>query len=472
MKKFILRTVFFSALILFPGHSFAVDVPARDLSLDEFIEMSCSNDRVFEGILTEGLKINYFKKLEMPADDIVMAIKNNYAAYLRPDKGKPEYEFSLAKLFPFTGTEVEAGYSSTAKGSGAADIEGEFYATVTQPVARNAFGRANRLLDEIVGLEQDIAEYQVVEAYEKYLSSVINIYYDWNEAYENLKTAENSYKENMKILDNVREREKNNIALPVDVNKVLLQVLLKEETLIDAGNSFTEYTNLLKKSIGYGIEEELVPVGADMFEGVEIDFDADYAVFREDGRTSLILDMLEEKSLLEVDKYADALFPSIDLFVDYRIKGSDRTLNKDDKRVFAGFALEYPFPGQVENAELATAKIESTMKDLDRVNTQVRIYTELRNIYKEINKEKKLIKIAEKKIKTAQSVVHDDAINYSYGRVVLNNFIDEVNQLDLNRFSFIQRNIRLKKLIIEWLTITDRLVREEGDEIAVSPPSP
>jgi len=36
-----------------------------------------------------------------------------------------------------------------------------------------------------------------------------------------------------------------------------------------------------------------------------------------------------------------------------------------------------------------------------------------------------------------------------------------VNQLDLNRFNKIQYSIRLKKLIIDWLTLTDQLVRKK-----------
>ena len=472
MKNPTYKTIFISVVIIFNSHFLlaeSVDIPERKLSLNEFIELSCANDEVFEEILVESLKLNYLKKLKLPADDIVLSVKNSYAAFLRPDKGNPEYQFSLAKLFPYTGTNVEAGYSSTVTGPGHADIDGEFYASVSQPIAQNAFGKTYRLLDKIVGMEMDIAWYQIVEAYEKYLSSIINIYYDWNEAYENLRTAENSYKENMKMLDNVMEREKNNIALPVDVNKVRLQVMLKEETLIEAENSFMEFANLLKKSIGYDIEGILVPAGPDMFENIEIDFDKEYEVFREKGRTSIILDMLEERSALEIDKYADALLPSIELFAEYRIKAGDRYLEKDDKSVFAGLTLDYPFPGQVENAEYETSKIEHMRRILERSNTHIRIYTELRNIYEEIEKEKKLIKIAEEKIKVAESVVKDDTVNYSYGRVVLNNFIDEVNRLDLNRFSLIQRNIRFKKLIIEWLTITDRLVREEGKDLFVAP---
>ncbi len=439
---------------------------ADTLSLDEFIELACARDRVFEQILVENLKLNYKKKLELPADDIVMSSKSEYVAFIKHhDDGYPVYELSLSKLFPYTGTELEAGYNSAMKDTILGDIDAEFYATVSQPVARNAFGRATRLLDKIAGMEIDIAKYQIAEAYERYLSSIIRIYYNWYEAYENVKTAENSYNENMKLLKNVQEREKSNIALPVDVNKVRLQVLLKEETLISVRNQFERYTNLLKKSIGYDAEEGLLPYPTDQYDGVVINFEEDYKRFRDESRTSMILDLLEEKSDIEVDKDADDLLPSIDLFAKYAIKADDRYLNKDDKRVMAGVTLEYPFPGQVEHAEYETSKVEHESRVLEKVNTHIRIYTELRNIYEEIERTRELIKISEEKIKTAQSIVDDDTINYSYGKVILNNFIDEVNQLDFNRFSKIQYSIKLKKLIIDWLTLSDQLVRRKDLEI-------
>lgn len=434
----------------------------RTLSLDEFIEQACARDKVFEQILVENLKLNYKKGLELPAGDIVLSSKSEYAAFVKnDDKGYPAYEVSLSKLFPYTGTELEAGYTSTMKDTLLGDIDAELYTTVSQPVARNAFGRATRLLDKIVGMEIDIAKYQIVEAYETYLSSIIRIYYDWYEAYENLKTAENSYNENVKLLKNVEDREKSNIALPVDVNKVRLQVLLKEETLIVIRIQYDEYTNLLKKSIGYDVEADLMPYPTDQYDGVTIEFEEDYKKFREESRTSLILDMLEEKSGIEVDKDADDLLPSIDLYAEYSVKADDRRLGKDDKRVRAGISLEYPFPGQVERAEYETSKVEQEKRVLEKLNTHIRIYTELKNVYQEIEKTRQLIKIAEEKIKVAQSIVDDDTVNYSYGKVILNNFIDEVNQLDLNRFSKIQYSIKLKTLIIDWLTLTDQLVRKK-----------
>lgn len=39
----------------------------------------------------------------------------------------------------------------------------------------------------------------------------------------------NSYNENLKLLENVKQREKSSIALPIDVNKINLQVLEKKK---------------------------------------------------------------------------------------------------------------------------------------------------------------------------------------------------------------------------------------------------
>ena len=372
MKKALI-IIFLSVFAALPAFAQEAE-KVETLSLDEFIELACARDKVFEQILVENLKLNYKKKLELPADDIVISAKSEYEVFIKyDDKGYPIYEVTLSKLFPYTGTELEAGYNSTVKDTIIGNIDAEFYARVSQPVARNAFGKATRLLDKIVGMEIDIAKYQIVEAYENYLSLIVHIYYDWYEAYENVKTAENSYNENVKLLKNVEEREKNNIALPVDVNKVRLQVLLKEETLIALRNQFEEYTNLLKKSIGYDIEEDLLPYSKDQYDNAAIDFEADYEIFRKKSRTSVILDMLEEKSDLEVDRDADDLLPSVDLFAEYAIKSDDRYLEKDDKRVFAGVSLDYPFPGQVEHAEYETAKVEHQRRMLDKVNTHIRI---------------------------------------------------------------------------------------------------
>ncbi|NQT32452.1 MAG: hypothetical protein HQ594_02125, partial [Candidatus Omnitrophica bacterium] len=70
---------------------------AETLSLDEFIVLACARDKVFEQILIENLKLNYKKKLELPADDIVIAAKSAYETFVKyNDQGYPIYEVLLS----------------------------------------------------------------------------------------------------------------------------------------------------------------------------------------------------------------------------------------------------------------------------------------------------------------------------------------------------------------------------------------
>ena len=94
------------------------------------------------------------------------------------------------------------------------------------------------------------------------------------------------------------------------------------------------------------------------------------------------------------------------------------------------------------------------------MNLHRTLYTAIKNLNDEINNEKRLISVAEEKIALAQSIVDDDTKNYSLGRVTLNDLIDEVNKLEDNKFNRIVHEVQLKKLVIEWLRMTDNLVRE------------
>ena len=60
-------------------------------------------------------------------------------------------------------------------------------------------------------------------------------------------------------MENIRDRQKSSIALPIDVNKISLQVLAKKETLIDLQEKYQNALNFIKKSIRYDREEELIP---------------------------------------------------------------------------------------------------------------------------------------------------------------------------------------------------------------------
>ena len=447
------------AIIVFCFASFSEEAKLELLPLEEFIRLVSENDTNFEEILIDELKLKYKRPLALPARDLVLSLKSQYDFVLYKDRGNIENTLSLSKLFPFTGTEVSAEYDASFNPS-TYKISSEFAAMVSQPIARNAFGRNTRLLNKIVGLEVDIANYQIVEAYEDYLTALIQLYYNWYSAYENVKTAENSYNESLKLLENIKERQKYKIALPVDVNKISLQVAIKKETLISLQNKYTEYLNMVKESVRYDGKDELQPSVPSMYKNVVIDFEPDYEKFVKESRTIKVLGLLEGKSSLEVDEYADELLPSIDIIAGYSRKGAGHDIIDNEETVYAGASIDWPLPGEVEQAKYQDSKIDLKKTKLSSENIRMRLDTNLKNLHDTIEREKELISLAQEKVDFATSIVEDDRKNYSLGRLTLNDLIDEVNKLEDNKFNKIFHEIELKRLTIEWLRLTDQIVKE------------
>jgi len=436
-----------------------VATEGRILPLEEFIDLSVKKDTVFEEILIDELTLKYQKDLNLPARDLVLSVKTQYDFILDQNREETGGSVSLEKLFPYTGTEINAGYTVTPSLT-SSDSASSFTFEFTQPIAENAFGKVTRLKDTIIGLENEVARHQIVEAYEDYLAATLTSYCNWYEAYENLKIGESSYRENMKLLDNIKERQRNSIALPIDVNKITLQVLDKKEKLIELKEEYESALSEITKSIRYQGSEALIPQRPSLYDDTPIAFEKDFALFRRSSRTWKILRLLDEKTHFEVEQNANELFPSIDLFVGYNVKGENFGITSENSKAYAGVSIEWPFPDQVQRAEYEISKVERDKARLKVGNTYYQ-YALIESLALQIEREKKLKSISDEKISLAAAVLADETENYSFGKITLNDYIQAVNALDSSRFSEILHASLQKKLMIEWLRITDRLISKK-----------
>jgi hypothetical protein len=429
----------------------------RRLSIEEFVTLVTANDTVFDEILIDELKLKYRKDLLLPAKDIILAVKAQYDLFLGQKNDEPEVKLSLSKLFPFKGTELSLTYERTP--SIRTDLTpSSLQFLISQPIAQNAFGRSTKLLDKTIGVEIDVIRYQIIEAYEDYLSVLLATYYSWYSAYEDLMISRASYKENLKLLDNINKRRKQKIALPIDVNKVKLLVIGKRERVIALEEVYNNLTNLIQKSIRIETGRPIIPSNAFAYQEMDVDFERDYVRFQEESRTYEILDLLEEKSSLEVAKAADDLLPSTNLLLGYKVSGEDWDLDNNERMVFVGFSVEWPFPDEVDRAAHEVSIIDERKTKLSSQNKYIQIFTDLKNLDIAISRERKLLEIAEEKIKLSEDILKEESENYSFGKVTLNDYIDAVNRLDVNRFNKIFRIVQMNKLMVEWLRLTDILV--------------
>jgi len=437
----------------------------KELGLDEFIMLAAQNDDRFELILINELNLKYEYALGIPSRDLVFSVRNDYNYYRRQFRGDRETEISLSKLFPYIGTEVSAAYETT-PGFVRRQNVSAMTLLITQPIAENAFGRAVRLRDKIIGLEIEVARYQIVEAYEDYLALLINAYFLWYKAYEDFKVGDSSYRANLKLQENMEARMKSNIALPIDVNKITLLVLAKKETLIDLRTTYDNALNFIEDSMGYaGGEEALVPTRPELYEEQEIDFETGYARFEKESRTARVLRSLEDRSSLVVKEEFDDLLPSINLRIGNTWDWIGSGVEREDHLLFAGVQMDWSFFEQVDRAEYNNAKIDRDRSRITTENTLDTLYVSLKNISQQVKSQRELALISAEKSERARSVLADETENYSFGKVTLNDYIDAVNVYDDNRFNRIGRDVAVRRLVVEWLRLSDQLIsRKEIDE--------
>jgi len=162
-----------------------------------------------------------------------------------------------------------------------------------------------------------------------------------------------------------------------------------------------------------------------------------------------------------VERDADDLLPSIDLLLGYEARGEEYALNDEDNMVFAGLQFDWPLGDQLERAEYEVSKIEQHKRELVNNNAYYRLYTEIKNLSNRIEREHRLLEIAEERIRLARSVLTDETENYSFGRVTLNDYIQAVNALDSTRFNRITHEALYRRQVVEWLRLTDQLINRK-----------
>lgn len=429
------------------------------LSIDEYIQLATSRDTEFEQILIDELTLKYQKGLKLPANDLVLSVKQQHEFYLNQDRDSPDTTVGLSRMFPYSGTELTVGYQVEAS-SLSARKSSELFFNIAQPIAENAFGRNTRLLDKIVGLEMDVASHQVVEAYEDYFAAIISAYYTWHEDYENLLIGKASYEENLKLLKSMNDREEQKVALPIDVNKARLQVLSKKERLAELEEKYNNSLNVIQRVIRSENGIAYVPRQSEPMVHINDEFDDMFKQFTDISRTFDVLRKLEDKSSLEVARDADELLPSINIIAGYEVSGHDYDIGNEERLLFAGVSMEWPFSDQVAKAEYEMSKIFENKQKLSTVNAYYRLYTQLLNLYLQIEREIKLIEIAQERIELAKSILNDESENYSFGKVTLNDYIQAFNNLDTNKFNKISHDSQYRKLLVEWLRLSDKLVNK------------
>jgi outer membrane protein TolC len=455
------KIVYLIGLVCFISSTSMAAESARILPMTEFIQQVSEKDSQFEAILLDELIAQYQAKLGLTAADLLLSLKGQYNLNLSEgDENNSEGNVGLSKLFPGIGTEIGVSYGLSTDNA-LNEPYSQFAINVSQPLARNAFGHANRLAEKITGVEIELAEHQMVEAYEDYLAQSMKMYYSWYAAQMHVNTSEATFRENQKLLENVRARKRSRIADQTDVNKIHLQVLGKESTLIILKKTLFDLTLEIRQAIGEDVVTTLQSAEPETYPSLEKTFAQAYAAFIELSRTQRILGVLEKRSELEVARYADQLLPSADVLLGYAAAGTDQSFAGRENEVYAGLEVEIPFLNNTDQWKAAQAKIKQKKTKIENVDMLKRFGTDLEILYTEIQSTQRQLEIAKQKVDVSEAIVKSENKYYLQGRAGLNDLILAANNLEENRYQHTYLTMQYNILMIEWLRMTDQLVQRK-----------
>ncbi len=439
------------------GFAAAPQTP-RIIPRGEFIRLACQRDTLFRQILIDEAFLKYKKILELPSRDVLLSLTGQYNYVLDPEKSSgPAGSIGLSKLFPDTGSMVSAGYHASPNNTATTMVSGFSFA-FAQPIVKNAFGSGYRLQDKIKGLEIKVIRHQIAEAYEDYLAALEKIYYNWYSAHANMKAAQAALKENERLLANTRAKQARRIAKQVDVDKIHLQTIARQERLITVETAFVRSSDLVRKALGLNADAPIAPEDPKVRGLKDTDFKTAMGYLWTKSRTGRILTLLNKKASLDVQQAADALLPSTNLMLGYDIAGGGFTVESPVHVLSAGIALEMNIFGQKEQAGWESQKISRRKTALVTGNTRLQLEVDLKAIYLQIHQEKKRLDLADQKIRLSKKILAAEDRDYRIGRSLLNDLLIASNQLEENSFNKVDCTMRLNILTIEWLRLTDQLV--------------
>lgn len=428
------------------------------LTLEEFIVRATQNP-FFEEILMEQLELQYSEVLALPADDWILSVKTDYV--LAAGETDTIHGFNggieLAKLFNESATQLSTGWNLSPGAGG--DGNSSFFFNLAQPIGQNAFGRKNRWISDLAGINNSIIEIQIVEAYEDYFASLLILYYNWYSDYSRLLTTQRSYQTSEQLLYEMISKQEYRIADELDVNKSRLQLLSRGETLISIQSSYKSRENEIRLAIGSG-EGAFRPELKDFRDFSSLDFDELSKEFFNESRTAAAFELLENEKTLSEKITADELLPSAEFYGNYSLTGNGYGFEDGglSHGLSLGIQLNYSILSEKITAKVEKSQLEIDQTKLSNQNKILKLKLELDNLSQELETSYEIIGISQELMDLSSAVAEDEENDYNLGTSDLNFLIQAINSRDSYESQLISKRVQFNSLMIEFLRLTDNLV--------------
>lgn len=424
---------------------------ATELTLSRFVHMAEKHDPQFRSILKDEERGRFISDLNLPGDGVVISLGDEYISGSE-DSGKSfSMSAAVSKDFTQSGTRLSFKHNRTRGDDGIEDLS-EF--RIEQDIFKNALGRDIRKQKTYLEKERQIIQTEATEAYENYLREITEFYIDLQTSTLMLKISENGIDEARQLFHYMKQKQKQNVALQVEVDKAELQFLQRQEDHASVYNTFIVHHKKVESIIG--VDDFNLNFQDETFDKADPSEETRMADLRFMRILSLRRDIAQHKIALS-DSAQD---PSVRLIAGLNIDGSEKTISGSyRKEALVGINLEIPMWDSKLNAEKSKALHDSEKITLDEklaVSLFLRQKKELQASFEEI---RKVSELNQKKTELASRILKAENERFQNGRIEPDRIIELQTALQNARINQQKSQLRYKKQVVRWLALNDLLLK-------------
>lgn len=434
----------------------------QSLSASQFLKLAVTQNPAFKLLMLEEIKNKY----DYQNEDMLLNLLLEADSSIYSSDGSPvAATVGLKTELPSTATELGLSYNGE-------DTSAKF--SLQQPLLRNALGKQNRLQKINADLTYEIKNLAVLEDYENLIADMLNLYLDWSEAWYNIENAKTILQEDERIYREVQERRRQNVALEVDEYKALQELLAARRQFISASNQFLRQQMNLKRVIPLNGQVKYMPSG-DIFSSILGD------ILSQEKSSNIMHNFSLEGPSLE--KHIESLYLESRSFSIY--KATDESFNnkvdlakssifpvlqaaftaenigENETSITAGLNFEWAFPDQGSRAIAESTKIEKKQSELQISMASRDLKINLSFLHHSIEQQNIVLNLLKQEVDLAEQILLEERQEYKRGRSSLRELINAVKALNNKQQLLLSEQTRLNRLVIDWLRISDHLVRNK-----------
>jgi outer membrane protein TolC len=440
-------------LIIYSTSSFAQNVRKR-INIKEFIYLAKQNDPDFQKISHDKRRLEFFIDQNSPYRPAIFTHEHEYGVDSKNDLETSNFSTSISKEFVDTGTNLSVGRS----GSDRSDREEEVTEfSIEQSLYKNLFGKSSKLRKSAIKSEEYIITLQLLESYEDYIGYIIAQYLDFQKLYLDKILSEKIYQEALKLQKNVLSKKKKNIATSIDLDRANLQVLLREEDMINKRKDFMSKWTIIKKITG---QDEIIIPEINMNELLDKTFPESSI---DKLRVYKIIGLQEDiaKKELKLSDYDN--MPSLKLVAGYRMDESKRySTSVDSNELLAGIKFQMPLGNLVGKANNKSAAFNLNAIRIGKKSLFSELSRNLSDLQSQLQELRKKEIVSKNKVKIMERILKDEENKYQYGKIDLDQLINTKNSFISYRFGHQSDLLNINTKIIEFLSLTDQLLELEN----------